>query len=188
MVARVRAADPCPSKAMTDAVARNYHKLLAYKDEYEVARLYTNGDFMKNLKAQFGGNFKLNFHMAPPIMETPDPATGRPKKRTFGPWMLGALGMLAKFKFLRGTPMDVFGYHPDRKQERALIVSYESDIKTVLANVGQENYDTCVEILNLPDMIRGFGPVKEGNIQSARIRHTELMAKLAGGQPVKKAA
>jgi indolepyruvate ferredoxin oxidoreductase len=188
MVARVRAADPCPSKSLTEAVARNYHKLLAYKDEYEVARLYTNGDFMKNLKAQFGGNFKLNFHMAPPIMETPDPATGRPKKRTFGPWMLGALGVLAKFKFLRGTPMDVFGYHHDRKQERALIVSYESDIEAVLTGIAQDNYETGVEILNLPDMIRGFGPVKEKNIKSATALRETLLSRFSGAQPQKKAA
>jgi indolepyruvate ferredoxin oxidoreductase len=163
---------------LTEAVARNYHKLLAYKDEYEVARLYTNGDFMKALNRQFAGNYKLTFNMAPPIMETEDIATGRPKKRQFGPWMLTALGILAKMKKLRGTPFDIFGYHKDRKVERALIADYEKTIQLVLDHAVPENVALCAEILSLPDMIRGFGPVKEGNIRKARVREMQLKTKL----------
>jgi len=187
-VERVSNADPAHDKVLTEAVARFYHKILAYKDEYEVARLYTNGDFMKNLRAQFAGSYKLHFHMAPPIMEQNDPATGRPKKRTFGPWMLAALSVLARFKFLRGTKMDVFGYHKDRQEERALLAEYESTLETVLKNISKNNYDLCVEVLSLPDMIRGFGPVKEGNIKKARARHEEILSCLANDQPCKEAA
>ncbi len=195
MVARVREAEQkvvANSTALTEAVARYYHKLLAYKDEYEVARLYTNGDFIKDLKTTFQGNYKIRFNMAPPIMEKPDPATGRPQKREFGPWMLGALGMLAKFKFLRGTPMDVFGYHKDRKVERELITQYEQTIETVLAGLTKANIDDCIELLSLPDEIRGYGPVKEKNIAKANARRDALLHRLShpaqNGKPVKKAA
>lgn len=174
---------------VTEAVAHSYHKLLAYKDEYEVARLYTNGDFLANLRAQFGGDYKLQFHMAPPIMESEDPATGRPKKRAFGPWMLSALGVLAKFKFLRGTAFDPFGYHRDRKVERELIRDYEQTIELVLNHMTAQNAALCAEILSVPDMIRGFGPVKEGNIRKAKLRLTQLKTRLINDQsPALKAA
>lgn len=188
MVERVNNADVAHDKRLTEAVARNYHKLLAYKDEYEVARLYTNGEFMKNLRAQFGGDYKIHFHMAPPIMETPDPATGRPKKREFGPWMLAALSVLAKFRFLRGTPLDIFGYHRDRVEERALIAEYEESLETVLECMTESNYDLCVELLSLPDMIRGFGPVKKSGAGKARMRRKDLLARLATGCVRKEAA
>ena len=128
--------------------------------------------------------------MAPPIMEKTDPATGRPQKREFGPWMYRALNVLAKFKFLRGTPFDIFGYHKDRREERALIAEYEGLVDTVLKNLSPENFDICVQILSLPDMIRGFGPVKERNIELAHKRKEELLAQLTDGHPVrtKKAA
>ena len=195
MIDRVREAEEktvANSTALTEAAARYYHKLLAYKDEYEVARLYTNGEFMKNLKATFQGNYKVQFHMAPPIMETEDPATGRPQKREFGPWMLGALGLMAKFKFLRGTPMDIFGYHKDRRMERALIAEYEQTLETVLSQLNKENIDTCIELLSVPEDIRGYGPVKEKSVERAKARHGALMQRLSNphsnGQPEKKAA
>lgn len=186
MVARVRAADK--GHALTEAVARNYHKLLAYKDEYEVARLFTNGDFIRSVKSQFAGNFRLHFHMAPPVMERADPATGRPKKREFGPWMLGALSVLSKFKFLRGTPFDVFGYHRDRRAERALIAQYESDIEVILKSLSADNYDVAAQILSLPDMIRGYGPVKEKNMKNAAALRGGLLPRLANGLTQRKAA
>lgn len=177
---------------LAEAVARNYHKLLAYKDEYEVARLYTNGEFIEKVKAQFEGDYKLKFNLAPPIMETPDPATGRPRKREFGPWMMAAFRILAKLKFLRGTKFDIFGYHHDRKVERALIAEYEATMDLVLAKLGNGNRDICLELLNLPDMIRGYGPVKEDNIKKAKGQKQALLVKLNNtahdGNPVKAAA
>ncbi|MBI2235276.1 MAG: indolepyruvate ferredoxin oxidoreductase family protein [Micavibrio aeruginosavorus] len=174
--------------ALQEAVARNYHKLLAYKDEYEVARLFTDGAFMKSVRTQFDGDYKLNFHMAPPLFEKMDPATGRPKKRSFGPWMMTALQILARFKFLRGTPLDPFGHLKDRREERALIAAYEKDMDMVLANFRPDNLDLCAEILNLPDMVRGFGPVKEGNIRKAKAMHMALMTRLINPAEQKKAA
>lgn len=114
------------STALTQAVMRNYFKLLAYKDEYEVARLYTSGDFEKRISAQFEGDVRLKFHMSPPIFSRPDPLTGRPKKSEFGPWMFKGFKLLAKFKALRGTPFDPFGYADERKMERRLIKDYEA--------------------------------------------------------------
>ena len=165
------------SEALTEAAALSYHKLLAYKDEYEVARLFTNGNFMKDLKRTFTGKYKIKFHMAPPIMETQDPATGRPKKREFGPWMLSALSLLARFKFLRGTPFDPFGYHADRRQERALIKEYEELVRLVLKGLEKDNLDLAVEILSLPLDIKGFGPVKEQNIEIYKQRKKDMLEK-----------
>jgi indolepyruvate ferredoxin oxidoreductase len=173
---------------LKDIVARNYHKLLAYKDEYEVARLYTNGDFMKTVKAQFDGDYTLKFHMAPPIFEKIDPATGRPKKRNFGPWMMTALRILRHFKFLRGTALDPFGHLQDRRDERDLIASYEKDMEMVLSRVDGGNMALCAEILALPDMIRGYGPVKQENARKARAQHMVLTTRLINPVEIKKAA
>ncbi|MCD8519742.1 MAG: indolepyruvate ferredoxin oxidoreductase family protein [Alphaproteobacteria bacterium] len=176
------------SSVLAEAAAKYYHKLLAYKDEYEVARLYTDGTFMKELQAQFTGNYKLQFHMAPPIMEKNDPATGRPKKRTFGPWMLRALSLLAKFKSLRGTPFDIFGYNAERKMERALIAEYEATVELVLQKLNARNHALCAELLSVPDVIRGYGPVKMGNMEKAKLLRADLLEKLENPAPVKKAA
>ncbi|MGZ9096908.1 MAG: indolepyruvate ferredoxin oxidoreductase family protein [Micavibrio sp.] len=173
---------------LREAVAKNYHKLLAYKDEYEVARLYTNGDFIKSVKAQFTGDYTLKFNLAPPIMEQEDPATGRPKKRVFGPWMMGGFHVLARLKFLRGTPLDPFGHLKDRREERTLIAEYEALAATVLANVTADNIGLCKELLSLPDMIRGYGPVKAGNVGKARQMQRRLLEKLANPAPAQKAA
>lgn len=165
---------------LQDAVARNYHKLLAYKDEYEVARLYTDGDFMKSVRAQFTGDYKLTFNLAPPIMEQEDPATGRPKKRQFGPWMMVGFQILARLKFLRGTAFDPFAHLKDRREERALIAEYETLMEKILSSVTEENRAVCQELLMLPDMIRGYGPVKAGNIGKARQAQRRLLDKLDG--------
>ena len=118
--------------ALPRAVAVNYAKLLAYKDEYEVARLFTDGKFEKQLRDQFEGEFEFNFNLAPPILGGGMDALGRPKKRAFGPWMMPVFRMLARLRFLRGTPLDIFGYSTDRKLERDLIAGYEKDAATVL--------------------------------------------------------
>lgn len=166
---------------LTEAVARFYHKLMAYKDEYEVARLFTDGAFMDDLKSTFQGDYKLRFNLAPPVMEQEDPATGRPKKREFGAWILPVFGVLARMKKLRGTAFDIFGYHKDRKAERQLIADYEADMTLVLEKLSAANHDICLELLSLPDIIRGYGPVKEANMEPARQQRDALRNLLESG-------
>src|SRR5207253_2190017 len=158
-------------------------KLLAYKDEYEVARLFTDGKFEQQLRDQFEGDFKFSFNLAPPILGGGKDALGRPKKRAFGAWMLPVLRMLAKLRFLRGTSFDIFGHSADRKLERDLIAGYEKDVATVLSLLSPVNADTAVELLSLPDRIRGYGPVKEKAVQDAKARHAQLTADLANPPP-----
>ncbi|MFO1108263.1 MAG: indolepyruvate ferredoxin oxidoreductase family protein [Bradyrhizobium sp.] len=169
--------------ALPRAVAINYAKLLAYKDEYEVARLYSDGSFEKLMRDQFEGEFKFNFNLAPPILASGVDAMGRPKKRAFGAWMMGVFRVVAKFRFLRGTPLDVFGYSADRKLERELIAAYEKDVAKALDLLSQASHDTAVELLSLPDRIRGFGPVKEKAAKDAEVRHEQLTADLVNPPP-----
>ncbi|WGS23464.1 MULTISPECIES: indolepyruvate ferredoxin oxidoreductase family protein [unclassified Bradyrhizobium] len=170
-------------EALPRAVAINYAKLLAYKDEYEVARLFTDGHFEKQLRDQFEGEFKFSFNLAPPILGGGLDAQGRPKKRAFGAWMMSVFKVLAKFRFLRGTPLDIFGYNADRKLERDLITGYEKDVATVLSLLSPLNHDIAVELLSLPDRIRGYGPVKEKAIAEAKVRYAQLAADLANPPP-----
>ncbi|MCC8948452.1 2-oxoacid:acceptor oxidoreductase family protein, partial [Bradyrhizobium sp. Arg62] len=170
-------------EALPRAVAINYAKLLAYKDEYEVARLFTDGRFEKQLRDQFEGEFKFNFNLAPPILGGGLDAQGRPKKRAFGSWMMSAFRVLARFRFLRGTPLDIFGYNPDRKLERDLMAGYEKDVATVLNLLSPLNHDIAVELLALPDRIRGYGPVKDKAIKEAKVRYAQLAADLANPPP-----
>ncbi len=185
LVARVAAAEGQlavgQNKTLTLAVAKNYFKLLAYKDEYEVARLYTNGEFTRQLAEQFDGNYKLSFHLAPPLLSKRDPATGHLRKREFGPWILGAFRLLAKLKFLRGTPWDFMGRSAERKMERQLISDYEVKIEQILATLNANNYALAVEIASLPEFIRGYGHVKDNNVAVVARRNEELSRKYAGG-------
>jgi len=158
------------------AVAKNYFKLMAIKDEYEVARLYTNGKFEQQLQQQFEGEFQLKFHLAPPILAKRDPLTGHQKKREFGPWVLPLFRQLSKFKFLRGTTFDLFGYTAERKMERQLLMEYENTIDDVLEGLAENNYNIAVEVLSLPEKIRGFGHVKERNRVQAKREEEQLMA------------
>ncbi len=162
--------------ALVRAVAENYAKLLAYKDEYEVARLYTNGDFEKQLHEHFEGDFEIKFNLAPPIFPGKEP-NGRPKKREFNSWMLKSFGLLAKLKGLRATPFDIFGYHKDRKAERQLIKDYELLVSDVLSNLNQTNQTIAVDLLSVPKDIRGFGPVKAESIEKARQCEKQLREK-----------
>ncbi|WP_338689700.1 indolepyruvate ferredoxin oxidoreductase family protein [Bradyrhizobium sp. 26S5] len=170
-------------EALPRAVAINYAKLLAYKDEYEVARLFTDGRFEKQLRDQFEGEFKFNFNLAPPILGGGLDAQGRPKKRAFGSWMMSAFRVMARFRFLRGTPLDIFGYNADRKLERDLIAGYEKDVATVLGLLSPLNHDIAVELLSLPERIRGYGPVKDKAINEAKVRYAQLAADLANPPP-----
>jgi indolepyruvate ferredoxin oxidoreductase len=165
------------------AVAINYAKLLAYKDEYEVARLYTDGRFEQQLRDQFDGDFKISFNLAPPLLGNAKDALGRPKKRAFGAWMLPAFRLLAKMRGLRGTAFDIFGHSADRKLERDLIVGYEKDVAHILSVLSQLNLETSIEILSLPDRIRGYGPVKEKAVVDAKARYAQLAADLANPPP-----
>lgn len=176
------------STLLTETVARYYHKLMAYKDEYEVARLYSDGNFKKKLEAQFGGNYKLKFNLAPPLISPIDKLSGRPKKREFGPWMLSAFGILAKFKGLRGTPLDIFSYTAERKMERALITQYEADIQRVLSSLNKENLDASIALLSIPDHIRGYGPIKEENAKKAAVMREELLEKFENPESLQRAA
>jgi indolepyruvate ferredoxin oxidoreductase len=170
-------------EALPRAVAINYAKLLAYKDEYEVARLYTNGEFEKQLRDQFDGDFKISFNLAPPILSRGVDALGRPKKRAFGAWMLPMFRTLAKLRVLRGTAFDIFGHSADRRLERDLIAGYEKDVATVLGLLSPVTIDTAVELLSLPDRIRGYGPVKEKAVKDAKARYAQLAADLANPPP-----
>jgi indolepyruvate ferredoxin oxidoreductase len=165
------------------AVAINYAKLLAYKDEYEVARLYTDGRFEKQIRDQFDGDFKISFNLAPPIMAGGLDALGRPRKRAFGPWLLPLFRLLAKMRHLRGTAFDIFGQTPHRRLERDLIAGYEKDVAHVLTVLSPLTLDTAIEILSLPDRIRGYGPVKEKSVQEAKARYAQLAADLASPPP-----
>ncbi|MBB5048711.1 indolepyruvate ferredoxin oxidoreductase [Rhodopseudomonas rhenobacensis] len=185
LVDRVRAAAEGGGygDALPRAVAINYAKLLAYKDEYEVARLLTDKAFEHSIRERFEGEFKVNFHLAPPILPGLD-VSGRPKKRQFGEAMRPLFKTLAKLRFLRGTPFDVFGYHPERKLERDLIAGYERDIATVLERLSPRTASFAVELLSLPDRIRGYGPIKEKAVQDAKARYAELAREIADPPPL----
>jgi indolepyruvate ferredoxin oxidoreductase len=170
-----------PDGALAVAVARNYFKLLAYKDEYEVARLYTDGEFERRLAEQFEGDFKLALHLAPPLLARLDPDTGRPRKRRFGRWMLSAFRPLARLRFLRGTPLDPFGYSAERREERRLIGDYEALIEEVLKGLDRARLADAVALAGLPDQIRGFGPVKAAAIAAAREREAALRERFRQG-------
>jgi len=165
---------------LSTAVAKNYFKLLAYKDEYEVARLYTDGRFVEQLQQQFEGNFSVKFNLAPPLFAKKD-AKGHLVKAEFGSWMWRAFKLLAKAKGLRGGSFDIFGYTNERKMERALIVEYRELLACLLVNLTAENLATCVELASLPEKIRGFGHVKEAAVATYREDKARLLAKLADG-------
>ena len=161
---------------LAEAVARNFFKLMAYKDEYEVARLYTSGEFLKKLRRQFEGDFTLEFHLAPPLLAKRDAATGHLKKGRYGPWMMRAFALLAKLKLLRGTPLDPFGRSEERRTERRLIEEYEAMLDELIAGLSPENHALAVELAAIPEQIRGFGHVKLANLATARARQQELLA------------
>jgi indolepyruvate ferredoxin oxidoreductase len=185
MVTQVRnaAANGGFDDALPRAVAINYAKLLAVKDEYEVARLYTDGKFEKQLRDQFDGDFKISFHLAPPTLGGAKDGQGRPLKKKFGPWMMPVLRLLAKMRVLRGTPFDLFANGADRHLERDLITGYERDVATVLSVLSPLTLETAIELLSLPDRIRGYGPVKAKSVQDAKVRYAQLAADLVNPPP-----
>ncbi|MFG3450081.1 indolepyruvate ferredoxin oxidoreductase family protein [Stenotrophomonas sp. NPDC047960] len=177
LVDRVRTAewDKAGSTALTETVARYYFKLMAYKDEYEVARLYTSGEFQRRLQQQFEGDFEVRFHLAPPLFAKKD-EQGRLIKQEYGPWMLKAFGLLAKLKFLRGGTFDIFGRTEERRGERQLIADYEQTVALLLDGLSDERVALAVEIASIPEHIRGYGHVKEAHLQKAKAREAVLLA------------
>jgi indolepyruvate ferredoxin oxidoreductase len=180
-VARVEQAEREKARGMTglaEAVARNLFKLMAYKDEYEVARLYTSGEFLRKLEQQFAGDYKLSFHLAPPLFARRDPRTGELEKREYGPWVFTAFKLLAKLRGLRGTKLDVFGWTEERRTERRLIGEYLATIDELVARLDHGSHALCTRIAEIPDEIRGFGHVKERSLKKAKAREAELLALL----------
>ncbi len=175
--------------ALTEAIARNYFKLLAYKDEYEVARLYADAEFRHALANVFEGDFSLRFHLAIPLFSRPDPVSGEPIKRAYGAWLMPVFHLLRQFKFLRGTSFDIFGYGAERRLERRLISDYETTIAALLGSLRRDTHALALEIASLPESIRGYGPIKERSAAAARQRQDDLMAALrAPPQTAAKAA
>jgi indolepyruvate ferredoxin oxidoreductase len=186
-VERVRAAEAhtvANSTALTEAVAKNLFKLMAYKDEYEVARLYTNGHFARQVKAAFAGdNLRYEFHLAPPLLARRDASTGVPRKMSFGPWMMKVFGVLAGLKGLRGTSFDIFGYTHERKTERRLIRDYEALLGEVVSNLNPQNYAVAVGLVSIPQKIRGFGHVKARHLEAAKKEEADLLARFRKPTP-----
>jgi len=192
-VARVRGVEgaKAPGEAgLAEAVAKNLFKLMAYKDEYEVARLLSDPSFAQSIRDRFAGDhLRLEFNLAPPLFARKDKATGEPRKMALGQWMLPVFRMLAKFKRLRGTALDVFGYTEERRTERKLIADYEAMLDELLARLSPDNHHLAVGLANIPHKIRGFGHVKMRHLKAAKAEEAVLLDQfLAGHAPLLKAA
>jgi indolepyruvate ferredoxin oxidoreductase len=180
LVTRVAAAEEKAAPGRQDlalAVARGYFKLLAIKDEYEVARLYCAPEFRDKLRRQFAGDYRVSLHLAPPMLARRDPNSGHPIKREYGPWIFPVLRVLASLRGLRGGVLDPFGWTAERRQERALIIQYETLVEELLAKLTADNHEAAVALAALPEEIRGYGHVKAANIEKAKARETELLTR-----------
>jgi indolepyruvate ferredoxin oxidoreductase len=174
--------------ALSVAVATYYAKLLAYKDEYEVGRLHADPVFQERIAAQFEGDYKIHFHLAPPSLSRIDPETGRVAKKQFGPWMMRVFRLLARLKGLRGTAFDPFGRLPERQLERRLIAEYETLIEEIIARLDAGNHATAVALASIPEQIRGYGHVKEAHLATAKQRETQLLATFRAPPDARRAA
>jgi indolepyruvate ferredoxin oxidoreductase len=166
------------SELLTQAVARALFKLMAYKDEYEVARLHTDTGLKERLQTEFEGDFEIKYHLAPPLLPAGRDARGRPLKRTFGSWIEPGFRALARLKFLRGTRFDPFGHTRERRMERHLIRWYESILTEVRPRLHAETIETLVEIASLPMDIRGYGPVKDAAVETVMTKLESLRTRL----------
>ncbi len=185
-VAERRRAPGC--SGLLEAVASGYFRALAIKDEYEVARLYTSGEFRRDLERHFEGDYRIEVHLAPPLLARPDPVTGRPRKRAFGPWVLAAMRLLARLRRLRNTPLDPFARSPERRLDRALLAEYEESIEEVLARLDPDNHPSACALAALPEQVRGFGAVRAAAAEQARARRAELLAALGARRERPRAA
>ena len=178
LVEKVRAKD----EKLAEIVARNYAKLLAYKDEYEVARLHADPNFRKKIEGMFEGDYRVFYYLAPPLFRRND------EKIRFGPWLLPLFKVLRSLRFLRGSALDPFGYMEERRTERALIREYEDTVARLLARLNSQNAALALEIAAIPDEIRGFGHIKARNLAPARKKWQELLARYEAGQAAQRAA
>jgi indolepyruvate ferredoxin oxidoreductase len=185
LVARVRSVEQTAfprQTALTEAIAKYYFKLLAIKDEYEVARLHVESGFLESVSQQFEGDYKLVFNLAPPLLAKHDPETGEPKKSEFGSWIVPAFRLLSKVRFLRGTPFDVFGYTTERRAERALIRRYEENVQAALSTLevtrDSGHHRTAIALASVPEQIRGYGHVRAKTLAMAHQCEEELLASL----------
>jgi indolepyruvate ferredoxin oxidoreductase len=176
------------STELAEAVARYYAKLLAYKDEYEVARLHTDPDFRRKIEGMFEGDYRLVYHLAPPLLARTDPVSGEPKKMRFGAWMLPVFKALRSLKFLRGTALDPFGYTQERRTERALIREYEETVERLLTRLTSQNHEVAVQIAALPEEIRGFGHIKARTLAATRQKRDRLLSDYETGAAPQRAA
>ena len=187
LVEKVRAVEAArtPGKTgLAEAVARYLFKLMAYKDEYEVARLYNDGSFLAQVADTFDGdNLRFEFHLAPPLLARRDRTTGLPRKMSFGPWLLPAFRLLASLKFLRGTAFDPFGRTQERRTERKLIEDYQAMLAKVLDALTADNHHVAVALAAIPEKIRGFGHVKQRHLAAAKADESGLFEQLQAGSP-----
>jgi indolepyruvate ferredoxin oxidoreductase len=188
--ARAAESEKAPDKCgLAEAVARYLFKLMAYKDEYEVARLYSDESFVRQVRETFDGDdLRLHVHLSPPILAPTDKA-GRPRKIVFGPWMFGLFRFLAALKGLRGTALDIFGYTEERRTERKLIADYEAMLTEVLGQLTPGNHHVAVGLAAIPEKIRGFGHIKVRNLAAAKADEAALLEQFRSGPaPLLKAA
>jgi indolepyruvate ferredoxin oxidoreductase len=178
-VEKIRAVEAAKTPGKTqlaDSVARYLFKLMAYKDEYEVARLYSTETFRAQVTNEVGGDkLRLHVHLAPPLFARRNKVTGEPRKTQFGPWIFPVFGVLAKFKFLRGGVFDPFGYTAERKIERRLIADYEALLAEISGKLTAGNHSLAVGLAGIPEKIRGFGHVKLRHLQSAKAEEAALL-------------
>jgi indolepyruvate ferredoxin oxidoreductase len=182
--------DPGGPLDLTAAVARYYFKLLAVKDEYEVARLYAETDFLQRVAAQFEGDYKLSFWLAPPTTNKPDAKTGEARKTRYGPWMMSAFRVLAKMRRFRGGALDIFGRTGERKMERQLIAEYEALVAEILSRLSFANHELAVSLASIPEYIRGYGHVKLRHAKDAKAREAVLLERFrtGAGEPARPAS
>jgi indolepyruvate ferredoxin oxidoreductase len=187
-VARAEATKASGRSGLALAVARYAFKVMAYKDEYEVARLYTDGAFAKSLAEAFEGDLKLTYHLAPPILGRKDARTGLPVKTAFGPWMMRAFALLATGKGLRGGPFDVFGYSEERRAERRLVEDYFALVGELMGKLDASNHGLAVTLASLPEKVRGYGYVKARNLAAVKEEWTKGVEAWRGGAALRQAA
>jgi indolepyruvate ferredoxin oxidoreductase len=171
-------------RQLSQAVARNLFKVMAYKDEYEVARLHADPALREQIAAQFDGGYKLAFHLAPPLLARRKPGSDVPAKITLGAWMLPVFGMLARLKGLRGTPFDPFGYTRERKAERQLRDRYLAFVRELPANLRADNREAALKLAQLPDAVRGYGHIKQAAMEAFDRQWAELLPRYRKAQVV----
>ena len=178
-LAPILAADFDPDKRLSKAAARYLYKMMAIKDEYEVARLYSNGQFRQQIAQMFEGDVTLSLHLSPPLFAATDPVTGRPRKSAFGSWVWSALKLLNHLRGLRGTALDIFGYTEERKRERKALADYRELLAEIAIKLNRENYEAALEMACLPEKIRGFGPVRHAHMIAAEDELEKLKARFS---------